>query len=290
MITEFKDFRFVSGGGSDIDYQISANNSCVSVTPSTGTVTSGQIVRVEFNFSTEQCFETNFTLRAQSKECPDAEELVFTIPIPCTSLLGVLTNTPSVLNPFVFNLSIQGGNPDYQVQWQFNTALFETVTRPTSNRLELRIKSGVTVLPSTSEIRAFIEDSKGCSRSSAYILTLCSPQIFNGSVQTSCINMTSIGTIDATSAFGGYQLQSTSCAGSIIDWGTAELEYNTNRFFVQRTGSQLTIYARGSSVTIIQDTISVRVKDSAGIYSNWATITVTIPQCTVDPEILLDTQ
>jgi hypothetical protein len=290
MIREFKNFRFVSNGGSDIDYQITSDNSCVSVTPSTGTVSSNTIVSFEFQFNDDDCFSTNFTLTAKSKECPVAEEFVFVVPIPCTSLLGVLTNTPSNSNPFVFNLAIQGGTPGYDTQWQFNTALFETVTPPAFNRLEIRLKQGVTNLPNTSEIRAFIEDAKGCQRTSSYILTLCSPIIFDGAVETACINTINVNGLSATSAFGGYQIQSTACAGSSIDWETTEFQFNPSRLAVQRNGSQLVIYGRGSSFHVSQEQLLIRAKDSTGVYSNWATITVTMPPCTEEIDILTDVQ
>ena len=288
MITEFKDFRLVSGGGSDIDYTISSNNSCVSVTPSQGTVASGSIVRVEFSFADEACFATNFTLSAKSKDCPDAEDVVFVIPVPCTSLQGTITNVPSGLNPFIFILALQGGNPGYQVQWQFNTALFETVNRPGENRLELNIKSSVTTLPATSEIRAFITDSKGCQETATYILTICSPQLSNSSVQTTCINTVTVNGFTASSAYGGLQLQASPCAGSTIDWSTLEMQYNTQRILPVQTGDQLTIYALGGSLHTSQEQIAIRVKDSNGVYSNHATIYVTIPPCTVDAQT--DTQ
>jgi hypothetical protein len=290
MIKESRSFRLTSSGGSEIQYQVISNNNCVSVTPSNGVAASGTIVNFEFDFSDEACFATNFTIRAKSQDCPDFEEFTFVVPVPCTTLLGVISNTPSSTNPFIFNLALQGGTPSYQVQWQFNTALFETVTVPTNDRLELRIKSGVSSLPNTAEIRAFVLDSKGCQRTTAYILTLCSPIVFDGTVQTSCINTINVDGLSATSAFGGYQLQSSSCAGSSIDWETTEFNFNPSRLRVQRNGSQLVIYARGNSFHTSQEQLLVRVQDTTGVYSAWATINVTIPPCTEDIDIVLDTQ
>lgn len=286
MITEKQSFRFPgSPTASEIYYTLSPNTTCVTVSPSTGTVSPGTTVEFSFGFEDESCFDTIFTLAVWDDACEVPEEITFTVPSPCTSLDGVISNAPSSHNPYIFNVVPSGGNPSYNITWTYDTALFN-LAGPTrgagAQALELsprfiETSSGI-IVPNSTVITATITDSNNCIKTLSYIYSFCQPIASNNFVAASCVPSNTINSFSYSLAIGGVVLDVTTCAGTTNNWNTLELVYDTNQLYVTNDSNVLNIYAKAPS-TATSRTIKYTVKNSQGIKSTEGTITVSLPIC-----------
>lgn len=281
MITRTQSYNFPgSSGATEVYYTIASSNSCVSVTPASGTIDPGDTVEFSFSFASEACFSTQFTLTCYDDACSLPITRTFTIANPCSTLTGTLSNTPSVSNPFIFTLSPSGGEGGYSISWDYNTTLFNLVAKGTTgNKLELSLKSSKVVIPASTQVKATITDANGCTEIVSYTYTFCVPTSANSFIAAQCITQQSIGGITAVSG-ASVNLTAGNCAGTTIDWSTLSLEYDTTKLHVATSDNQLTIY--GAAVTSSTTySITWSVANTAGIRSNDATVTVSLPVCTI---------
>ncbi len=279
MITQTQSYNFPgSSGASTVYYTMSSNSSSVSVTPASGSVTPGTTVEFTFTFANESSFSTQFTLSCYDDVCATPVSNVFSLANPCSTLAGVISNTPSITNPFIFTLAPSGGSGTYTKTWQYNTAIFNLVAKGTTgNKLELSLKSPKVNLPSSTEIKAVITDSNGCSETASYSYTFCTPVVSNQFKTAACIPSQSLGGLTVTTGVS-VTLTATGCAGTTIDWDTLELSYDTTKLYVNVVGDTLTIYATAVT-TATSYNITYSVLNSVGISSNEGTITVSVPVC-----------
>lgn len=277
MITVTQSYKFTgSSGSSVVYYTMSSDDTCVSVTPSTGTAATGTTVEFTFVFEDTACFATNFTLTTYDDQCSTPVEYTFTIASPCSTLDVVVANVPGITNPFVFTATPSGGNPGYTVSWHYNTKLFNLISNSNS-KLELILDSET--LPATTEIKATVTDSKGCTNTDTYIYTFCQPAGHNDFVTLNCIPSQTVSGKTVFSAYGGFELTATTCAGTTNDWPTLELSYDTTKLLVINEAQYITIYGLLNNTSAGNYFIEYTVENSVGIRSAPKTIAVQVPAC-----------
>lgn len=284
MITITKTYKFPgSASATEVTYTWTTNNTCASITPSSGTVAPGTEVEFTFTFASESCFTTQFTLTSYDDVCSNLIKQIYSYANPCSTLTGTLSNTPSSTNPYIYTVQPEGGVGPYTYSWGYNTALFEEITGlrdSPDEQLALRLKDEVAIVPNVTDITVTITDSNGCSETLANSTSICQPIASNQTVTTTCIASTEVGSITATSSVGGVQLIVSECAGTALNWTTLELDYDTTKLHVVHEGSGvLTIYGIGVT-TQAEYSIVFSVKNDIGTESTQGTVSVVIPVCT----------
>lgn len=279
MITVKQSYNFPgSSSASTVSYTMSSNNSCVGVTPASGTVSPGTTVEFTFQFQTEACFATQFTLSTYDDVCAVPVSTTFSIANTCSTLDATVSNTPSISNPFIYTVVPSGGNPGYTVEWEYNTTIFNLVAKGTTGfKLELSLKSSKVVLPTSTVIKAHITDENGCTKVASYTYTFCVPVASNAFVTAQCITSQSVGGITAGNGANAY-LQVSQCAGTTTDWSTLNLSYDTTKLYVTNVDNYLTIYGVAPTVATTYP-IVYSVANSIGITSTEAIVTVSLPVC-----------
>lgn len=282
MITVTQSYNFPGGpNATEVYYTMSSSNTCVSVTPVSGTVDPGTTVEFTFSFQSESCFSTTFTLVTWDDVCETKVSNVFSIASPCSSLDGTISNVPSGTNPFIFTVVPTGGVPGYTIEWQYNTALFKLTSARTSSNdtLELNLRSVELALPHTTQIKAKITDSNGCSETVSHTYTFCIPVASNIFATAACIPSQTQGGLTVGAGVGGIQLNVSECAGTTTNWSSVNLSYDTTKLYVTvDTSGIMTVYGV-VPLTATTYNINYTVLNSLGIQSNTGIVTVSIPTC-----------
>lgn len=273
MITEKKKIKLTSSCGETINYTISHDGSCMSISPSTGTVSSGDIVEFTFNLNNEECYNSTITLTYEDSEGVPGDPYIFQLDNEC-SISGTISNQPTATNPYVFVLNVTA-NGNYTTVWDYDTTIFDEVGT-TNNSLELELIN--TQQLSTTVVKANITDTTGCEATATYNYAFCQPTANNLVANLVCLEELS----NYSSGRKNLPLTVNACAGKTIDWTTLELTYDSSKLLVQQDsedGSIIQVYAKLEAATKTYN-ITYRVKDSSGLYSNYATVAVTAPVCT----------
>jgi len=285
MITINKTYKFTgSATATTVTYTWESANECAGVTPSSGTITSGQTVDFVFTYEDEACTSTEFTLSTYDNVCETPVEQTYSYANPCTSLSASVKQTTEGSNPFVFTVLPTGGTSPYNIQWVYNTAVFQPASQNSNtpdNILYLEIKPSVTILPSAAKVTANITDANGCTVSVEKKLNLCQPTVTNALAEAICIVPFPAGNITANTLTGDIELSASECSGTTIDWSTIQLSYDTSKLFVQTNLNIMTVYAIAGIVAQTYN-ITYTVKNSIGVTSTEGVVTVSVPVCTTD--------
>jgi len=281
MITVKQKYKFLGGlGATKVTYTLTPDNTCATVTPSSGTVDVGTTVEFTFQFQDSNCFDTNFTLNGSyNNDCPDATPYIFSIPTPCSSLVTSMHNAGLLTNPYKFNLNISGGTQPYTVTWNYDTSLFNLVSSSNSG-IEFTLKNSSNT-PDVTIVTATIVDANGCEAVRSVNYTFCRPIASNfSSLPLHCITPEAIlKSFTASSVIGGITLQATPCSGNTIDWSTVEFTYDTNNLYVLDNGDgTINVYGKDGGISGNYN-ITYSVADDKGLRSNDATLTVSVPSC-----------
>lgn len=279
MIKITKQYRLTgSADSTNVTYTWSSGNSCASITPTTGTVPTDEVVEFEFEYTDEACTDTVFTLSVYDDACPTPIEYEYSYKNPCPSLSLTVSNTPDRGNPFVFTANATEGTAPYTYEWNYNDALFE-ITRQVGSTLALRLKD-VSIIPDSTVVTATVTDVNGCSKETDYTYNICQPKATDAAATSICVTPIKVNGKSYNSWAGGIQLFASECSGTTIDWDTVELNYDTTSLFVQTNINVMTVYSNSSNTT---DTyiIGYTVKNSNGITSTEGTVTVVVPSCSV---------
>lgn len=286
MITQKQKYKFVgSSEATEIYYTITGDNNCVSITPSSGTVNVNTTVEFTFEFEDEACFATQFTITTSDDSCTDPKTNTFYIASPCGTLSGVLTNSPSSTNPFIFNLVVSGGTPTYNVRWEYDSVLFNQLSSTGSgvNRtLQLNPKylsNSSIIVPSNTTVKANITDTNGCTESVEYVYTFCQPVGHNDFITLNCIPIQTVSGSTVYTGLGGIELTATECAGTTNNWSTLQLSYDTTKLVVLNEAEYITVYGKQNLTSVANIPITYSVANSVGIRSTDKTIMVQIPIC-----------
>lgn len=283
MITEKQSFNYPgTTNATEVYYTITSNDDCVSVTPSSGTVSPGTTVEHSFIFKDEACFSTVFTVSVWDDACETPKNTNFIIPTPCSTLDATLSNSPSSTNPYIFTAVPSGGNPGYKVKWKYDTAIFDELSSQVDglqNVLELSLKDN-SIIPTNTVVGATVTDSKGCKVIKTFVYTFCQPVVTDLFVSATCTPSNTIDGFTYDAAIGGVELNASTCAGTTNDWDTLELNYDTNRFYITNTDNILTIYVK-TPVTGTTFQIYYTVTNTEGIKSTQGTVNIFVPICAV---------
>lgn len=286
MITQKRKYKFNgSATSTNVTYSIVSDNNCVSITPSSNTVAKGTIVEFTFQFEDEACFSSEFTITSTDDACIDPKITTFNLSNSCGSLSAVLTNAPSSTNPFIFNLTITGGSPNYTVTWQYDTVLFDLLSQSGSGAtrsLQLSPKylsNSNLPTPSFTVVKANVVDNNGCEETVEYIYTLCQPAGHNDFVTLNCIPTQTISGTTVYTGLGNIELIATECTGTTNDWTTLELSYDTSKLLVLSEAEFINIYGKQNLTSAVNIPITYSVANSIGVRSVPKTIMVQIPLC-----------
>lgn len=278
MTTVKQSYRFPGGtGASTVYYTMTSGSSNVTVTPASGTVTPGTTVEFTFQYASEADFTTQHTLVTWDNVCETPISKTFSISNPCSTLSLSIGNTPSSSNPFIFVATPSGGTPGYSVTWSYNTTLFNLVSQARQS-IELSLKP-LTAFPQTTNITATVTDSNGCSETTSFSYALCSPTATNQFVTAHCITQQPIGGITAKNG-ATATLVANPCSGKTINWDTLTLSYDTTKLYVTNDDNVLTIYGVAPATQTTYN-ITYSVADNYGFRSNDATVTVSLPTCSI---------
>jgi len=260
----------LSGGKAPYEYQWSANDTCVSFSPATGTT--DKDISTEITFTDESCITgSTITLSGTDADgCAFSE--VISISNPCsTFVLNPITS--SAPNTFsVSAASPQCGSVDFE--WVYDTTLFDLaglVTTSFTSQLVLDIKDNVPSLPSTSTIKVNASNCNECEKSVNYNYEFCIPSAPNLEVNLYKETATNL----PVQAFVGMPISipdPTGCNGYTFDWDTLSLDLPTNITASSQSDSEVNFI--GSS-TLSAGTYSgtYTVKTKTGITSSIGVIT-----------------
>lgn len=266
-----------SAGASTVYYTMQSDDTCVAVTPASGSVTPGTTVEFTFTFADTSCFATNFTLITYDDDCATPVPYVFAIANPCSTLDTTISNVPSATNPFIFTNVPSGGTPGYTTVWSYSTVLFSLVSKNDS-KLELSL-GDVRGLPPSATISATVTDSKGCTTTDTYVYTFCEPVGHNDFVTLVCLPTTTVSGTTVYTGLGNVELTATTCPGTTNDWSTLQLSYDTTKLLILQENEFLAIYGKASLTSATSYPISFSVANSLGIRSAVKTLSVQIPIC-----------
>lgn len=290
MITVKQSYKFPGGpSATEAYYTMASSGTCAAVTPVSGTVVPGTTVEFAFSFNNEECFTNEFTLTTWDDVCLTPVSNTFTVPSPCSTLSGTISNTPSTTNPFIFTVTPSGGTPGYDINWEYPGVfrpISETASSTGARVIEFQpvfigTSSGL-LLPGDVMVKATITDSVGCQQVISYTYSFCQPTTSNVYAAAHCIEAVDIGAITARNV-AVTTLKVTQCAGTTTDWNTLELDYDTTKLYAvlgKQTDTEATITIYGIRPTSLSSyNISYSVANSYGIRSTLGTITVNLPVC-----------
>lgn len=252
MITRKIKRKFTSATGNSMSYTLTSNNTCVQISPSSGTVISGETIEFEFQFSTVNCFSTIFTLTVTDSDCETPTTETFTLPSPCSSLDGTISFTPDARSPYKFTISPVGGTADYTYQWAFDENLFTSTRGTTNSTLTVRLEQSS--VPTFTEVFCTITDASGCQTTISYVHTFCKPVIQTETVQLQCV--ADFGT--GFNMSGTLSLSDISSCTEIVDWSTLEFNNDESQILISNNAGFLTISGKSTSsstTTLITGTV-----------------------------------
>lgn len=276
MIIEKKKIKLESTCGDTLTYTISHDGSCMSISPATGTANDGDIIEFTFSLDNEECYDSTITLTYEDSEGVSGDPYTFSLDNSC-SLSGVLSNQPTATNPYVFILNVTATS-NYTTTWDYDTTIFD-VSGTTNNSIELQLINEE--LLDTTQIKATVTDSIGCTTVATYNYAFCEPTATNLVANLVCIPELSDSLSLYSSGRTNLQLNVNACSGKTIDWDTLVLSYDTSKLLVtqdETDGSIIKVYARASAAGRTYD-ITYKVKDSDGLFSNEAYVRVTGAVC-----------
>lgn len=185
MISQTRTYR-INGGSAPYEYTFTAQNSCVSFSPGSGTSADG-LVEVTFNFAYESCFddaEIQLTW-TDSQGCQGTAAIIVANPcddfeITSIGTDGTYTYVVTATNPSCSNLTFQ---------WIYNTTLWTQtglVNSAFSSRLTL-FPNGI-VLPSNTAIQVIVTDCNGCVKQTVYNEAFCIPDAHDFAMNLYCVD------------------------------------------------------------------------------------------------------
>jgi hypothetical protein len=220
---------------------------------------------------------TNSSFTLTVKDSSDVEcfrSTIFNLTNPCSQMtIQPITKSGEL----TFNTIATGGNNPYTYNWDFDQEIFEIVSQ-INEQLTLKIKDGVTDLPSFFTITASAEDEYGCVRTTSRPFIFPKPFVFDFSVNAAC-------NADGTSVVSHACIFPVVQAGTTIDWDSFNLElpssewnYTLHNTSCIGTGREVSINI-SSTVAPGTYTLDFTLSTISGISSEPATITIVVPEC-----------
>lgn len=266
MITIKKRYKFTSATGANVAYTLTANNTCVQISPASGTVASGTTVEFNLVFANIDCFDTVFTVSCIDQDCGVETTDQFIVNSPCSTLDPTISFTPDSHNEFKFTVAITGGTSPYNINWSFDDAIFTSAKETGFSSLPLQLK---TTPPGSTEITVSVTDANGCSASRLYVHTFCAPIIISDSVILECIPPSK----DGFNQSGTLILTDTSSCTSQVDWTTLRLSYDTENLNIRNTDGTLQILGK-SAIAESNSTVTGTVANTNGIEGSFSFVVI----------------
>jgi len=184
MITATRQYR-INGGTAPYEYTFTAENSCVSFSPGSGTTADGY-VEVTFNFAYESCFDDAGIVLNWSDSQGCTGQASITVANVCEDFEimdigkdGQYTFVVAASSPSCSSVS---------VQWIYNTTLWAQtglVNGSFSSRLTL-FPIGRS-LPANTSVQAIVTDCNGCVKQTIYNEVFCIPDAHDFAMSLYCV-------------------------------------------------------------------------------------------------------
>jgi hypothetical protein len=270
----------INSGVAPYEYYVETTNSCITITPSSGT-TDSNFIEFTATAQSSYCFaEASATLYVVSSDgCNNSIEL------PLQDICSALTISPiSQLNNYKFGVQASSPNcSNLEFQWDYNTALFDLVNvfegNFTSN-IELVPKDGST-FPNTSNIFAQVIDCNNCSASQFFTFNICRPVAQNNAVFLYCSGE---GLNNQSYVSEAYTFSTINNCNSVIDFSTISFNLPSNIEAFQdtsngRPGADVWSFRNVGNLQPGTYTGQWSVKDEYGILSSQGLINIIVSDC-----------
>lgn len=277
-------------GSSDISwikYTLTANASCIGITPSSGIITgNNKTLNFEFLFSDQECILNPITLNLES-DTNCSNSIAFYVTNPCDAITVQIVNNFDSGNPLAFSAIVAGATQPYTVDWQYDTGLLEPLEE--GDALKLQIRDGVVIPPNTMII-ADVTDYNNCKATAIFFYQFQAPTALNSSSNVNCIPDTIIDGKEVAGQSGVITLQAETPAGTELDFDTVEFINPYSDLFLKRLSpDRIQAYSQVRAVTGSKS-IQWSVKNTLGIRSNYASINFVVPSCNVTTEIFFNNE
>lgn len=279
MITINKNFEIHQEGDllPPYNYEVIAENqsSCIMINNPTGTT--NRFVNLSLTFSNQECLDNaEVFLRVFSKSGCST-----TIPVAldnvCSSIMADITN----LGNNTYFANVVNGSPLYTYSWSYDTTIYNA-DNTDNQTIQLTFKEGITNPPESSQLFLTVTDSKGCFVDVVYNITICKPTVKDYIVNAIC-NPSNL------SRTANICILPNLCPGQKVSWSNSvfnvpqNIQYNIDEFCGQGRKLNLQIPNSFESGSF---TITYYLEVDSGLVSNIGTITVIVPICTNDPDII----
>ena len=260
MITVIKNIQFSFPNASYIQYTITSDDPCVTISPSSGTYYgSATIIPVTFNFSNSDCFgdATITAYGIDNNGCTKTQAL--SIVDPCTTLTADIVGTSS---PYTVNVS--GGTSPYTISWVWDTTQYNGF--PNGNQL---ILENTPYLKSNHVVLAQVYDANGCYVSDSVTISNCLPIIPSEYSDTAIYNGSDAYSIVIPA------IENIGCG--TLDYDTLEIvSHDSLGIQFERFGIKGFNFEFRPNLTQSIVRITVRMKDTRGVYTNTSVISALV--------------
>jgi hypothetical protein len=278
-----------------INWEASTSSSCISINKTSGTLSgrSGEIL-LSFEFQTEACLNSETITILATDDLGCTQSASFNFDNPCDSFTHTLAYASVTGEPLAFNSGTAGHVGQVYHTWSWD----ETNFAPTEGS---DLKVGVPTIyntivlrpisenaPNTIQITVTAEDSvTGCKSTKTLDYGPCTPIAFDVQASPKCLDNelgASVANFGQYFIFGLVNMEASACPGrEIINYYSVEIRNNpdpSNFYIVYYAENQLGVYIKNKE-TSGTFTFQYRVQDLWGVYSQWATVTLTVQSCSV---------
>lgn len=262
-INVYKKFQVSGAEGSEYSFTSTGN---VTFKEQTGIVPSSGVIEVLISYNSKDDFSSPIELKI-AKENVCTQTYTFIESSPCNSLSANITKSD-----FTFTANAAGGKQAYSYLWSYDTTLFKQ-TYVTASTLTLELRDGVSVPPSSS-ISLTVKDENDCEVYVSYSFDIDGSYIGNRSVYAKCLNSVSVSscgfeTTQWVNVLFDQELE--------LDLEKAQLSYNKDNLCISPIENGFLIQVVDTSET---QTITARIPNTSGVFSEEFKITVFTQQCT----------
>lgn len=254
------------------------NTGCVTFSNGNGT-TSSNHVTTNVSFTNSLCIsEADIRLRVQGVNgCVNTALLTFED--VCTDFV---VSDISYTAPFNFAISATGGTAPYIYEWFYDEDLFEPINSDLNNpAISFSLVSGAST-PSSTNVVCKVTDYNGCTDTSSYVFTFCTPSASSATVGLNCLGT------DGSAYNALVFMNVTACTGIDIDWSTPPSFTSvptgmtiTHPYSAGNTNAPVNrlIVSTTNAVAPGNYAVTYKVKDENGTWSSAGTLTFVVPTC-----------
>lgn len=177
----------ISGGEAPYEYTWTSDSSCVSFSRPNG-ITTENSFKTNINFEDEACLDTAVITATVVDDNGCTNSTTVSVSNVCdNSGINGISETDNLT--FVGSAYSTGCSRISSLVWDYDDAIFEEVNSIYENfttTLQLKIKDGITNLPSNTVITLTAIDCYGCESEASYTRSICTPSLYNVQTDVYC--------------------------------------------------------------------------------------------------------